>query len=228
MLITFLIEFAFGLYVIWKYKKSTIKQLVIATLFALGTFQLAEYLLCGGLGLSNIDWARIGYVSITLLPALGIHMIVTLANKKAPIIVGAAYASAAAFVFYYIFGANAVTHQACYSNYAVFANHENSGLYFGVYYYLWMIIGIWLAWIWGKQMPERKKSLNAMTLGYVAFILPTTFFNIIDPKTVHGIPSIMCGFAVLLAFSLVLKVLPLSAESKNPVRDFSGTADSRL
>lgn len=211
MLATFLIEFCLGFIVIWKYKASTIKYLVCATLFALGTFQLAEYLLCGGLGLSNIDWARIGYVAITLLPALGILMIVTLAYKKVPILISAAYTSAAAFVIYYIIGVNAVTHQACYSNYAVFANHDNSGIYFGIYYYFLMIIGAVLAWIWGQKNPDRKRALRAMIIGYMAFILPTTFFNIIDPSTVKGIPSIMCGFAVLLAITLVLKVLPASA-----------------
>ena len=214
MLATFIVEFCLGLVVIWKYKASTIKCLVCITLFALGTFQLAEYLLCGGLGLSNIDWARIGYVAITLLPALGIHMIVSLAGKKAPILIGAAYISAAAFVIYYIFGVNAIMHQACYSNYAVFANHDNSGLYFGIYYYFWMIIGAILAFIWGRQNPEKRKALTAMILGYMAFILPTTFFNIIDPNTVRGIPSIMCGFAVLLAITLVFMVLPASAEPK--------------
>ncbi len=214
MLATFLIEFGFGFYVIWKYKLSTIKRLVVVTLFALGTFQLSEYLLCGGLGLNNIDWARIGYVAITILPALGIHMVVTLAGKKAPALVNTAYASAAAFIVFYIFGAQAVTHQACYANYAVFANHENSGMPFGLYYYGWMIVGTWLAWAWGNELPKRKAALQSMAIGYVAFIAPTTFFNIINPATVNGIPSIMCGFAVLLAFILVLKVLPNSAEAK--------------
>ena len=214
MLTTFLIEFVFGAYILWKYKMSTIVRLVSVTLFALGTFQLSEYLLCGGLGLNNIDWARIGYASIAILPALGIHMVVTLAGKKAEKLVTAAYVSASLFVLFYIFGASAVTHQACYSNYAVFSNYNNSGVIFGIYYYFWLIVGTWLAWAWGNKMPNRKTALRTMALGYMAFILPTTFFNIIDPRTVSGIPSIMCGFAVLLAFTLVLKVLPASAEAK--------------
>lgn len=53
-----------------------------------------------------------------------------------------------------------------------------------------------------------------MSLGYMAFILPTAFFNIIKPETVSAIPSIMCGFAVLLAFTLTLRVMPNAAEAK--------------
>lgn len=45
-------------------------------------------------------------------------------------------------------------------------------------------------------------------MGYVLFMAPTTFVNIIDPSTIIGIPSIMCGFAVLMAVALAGKVLP--------------------
>lgn len=214
MLATFIIEFSFAIYTIWRYKLTTLTRLIAVILFALGTFQLSEYLICGGLGLSHIDWARIGYSAITILPAVGIHIIVTLANKKMPLLVGAAYATCAAFVVFYLFNTSSVTHEACYANYAVFSNHHGSGLPFGIYYYGWMIIGTWLAWHWSKTISKRKVALRSMTLGYIAFIAPTTFFNIIDPSTVRGIPSIMCGFAVLLAFTLILKVLPNSADKR--------------
>lgn len=214
MLATFLIEFGLGFYTIWRYKMTKLTRLIAITLFALGTFQLSEYMICGGLGLTNIDWARVGYGAITLLPPLGIHIIVTLAGKKMPLLVGAAYASCAAFVAFYLFGASAVAGRACYANYAVFSMHEGSSLPFGAYYYGWMLIGSWLAWYWGNMMPKHQKALRFMALGYASFILPTTFFNLVDPKTVAGIPSIMCGFAVLLAITMVLKVLPNSAEAK--------------
>jgi hypothetical protein len=40
------------------------------------------------------------------------------------------------------------------------------------------------------------------------FILPTTAANIVDPSTIAGIPSIMCGFAVILAIILTGFVIP--------------------
>ncbi|GEM_PF-4205541 len=42
----------------------------------------------------------------------------------------------------------------------------------------------------------------------LAFIVPTTAVNLINPATLAGIPSIMCGFAVLLAIILAGEVLP--------------------
>ena len=53
MLATFIIEFGFAFYSIWRYKMTTISRLVVAMLFALGSFQLAEYMICGGLGRVN-------------------------------------------------------------------------------------------------------------------------------------------------------------------------------
>lgn len=212
MLATFLIEFGLIFYTLWRYKMTTVSKLTVIILASLGIFQLAEYMVCGGLGWSHVQWARVGYVAITLLPALGIHMLVKLADKKAPMLVGAAYASCAAFVGFYILGTEAISGQACYANYAVFYTHHAVSQWYTAYYYGWLMIGTYLAWQWGMEQPKRRKTLHAMVLGYLVFLVPTTVFNIIDPSTLKGIPSIMCGFAVLLAFVLVIKVLPNSGE----------------
>ena len=208
MLATFLIEFGLVFYTLWRYKMTTISRLAVMILASLGIFQLAEYMVCGGLGWSHIQWARVGYVAITLLPALGIHMLVKLANKKMPILVGAAYTSCAAFVAFYVLSTSAISGQACYANYAVFYTYHASSQWFTAYYYGWLMIGTYLAWQWGMDQPNRRKTLHSMMAGYLVFLVPTTVFNIIDPSTIKGIPSIMCGFAVLLAFVIVLKVLP--------------------
>ena len=55
----------------------------------------------------------------------------------------------------------------------------------------------------------KIKALKWLLAGYLVFVVPTTFVNIINPNTIEGIPSIMCGFAVLLAVILLLKVSPL-------------------
>ena len=213
MLATFLIEFSFAAYTYWRYELSTVRRLTITMLIALGTFQLAEYMICGGLGLTNIDWARIGYGSITLLPALGIHTIVALAGKKKPILVNAAYASCVAFIGFYLIGSGAVMGRTCAANYAVFSTFPGSSNLFAAYYYGWLAIGTYLALKWSNELPKRRKALQAMAFGYMAFILPTVAFNIIDPASRSAIPSVMCGFAVIYAFALVSKVMPNSGNT---------------
>lgn len=215
MLATFLIEFAFAFYVLWRYKMTTVSRLVVTTLFALGTFQLAEYMICGGLGWTHTEWARVGYGAITLLPALGIHLVAALAGKKAPWLVTSAYASCAAFVAFFMFAGGAISGQECRANYAVFDTHDASVIPFALYYYGWMIAGTIMAWKWAGEAEQKNASaLQWMSIGYLAFMLPTTTVNLIDPATVQGIPSIMCGFAVLLAFVLVIKVLPGAVTEK--------------
>jgi hypothetical protein len=214
MLATFVIEVSLALYSVWRYKLTAVSRLAVLILASLASFQLAEYMVCGGLGWSHIEWARFGYVAITLLPALGIHMLTTIANKKMPWLIGAAYFTCVSFVAFYVLGAGAVNGQACYPNYAVFYTNSNVSQWYTAYYYGWLMIGTYLAWNWGMENPEIRKSLHAMMLGYLVFLLPTTAFNIIDPTTIKGIPSIMCGFAVMLAVIIVTKVLPKSAEKR--------------
>jgi len=214
MLATFLFEFGAAFYTIWRYKMTTVTRLVFIALIALGTFQLTEYLICGGIGWTHFDWVRLGYGAITLLPALGIHMIVALAGKKIPLLVNFAYITCIAFLLFFLFGSGSVSSDTCYANYAVFHSNEFGVWPFALYYYGWLIIGAYLASRWSKQLPKRKKALTGMAAGYMAFILPTTLFNIIDPSTLKGIPSIMCGFAVLFAITLILIVLPSSSEKR--------------
>ena len=59
---------------------------------------------------------------------------------------------------------------------------------------------------------RKISALKWLISGYVAFILPTTIVNIVNPSTIEGIPSIMCGFAVLMAIVLIGFVAPRTLE----------------
>ena len=212
MLATLLIEFSSAAYTLWRYKVSTIQRLSVALLISLGTFQLAEYMICGGLGLTHIEWAQLGYGAITLLPALGMHAIVTLADKKKPLLVGAAYASCIGFLAANIIGTSSFVAHECAANYAVFNISDGSLYLYMAYYYGWLAIGTVLAIYWGSQMPARRKALQSMAFGYAAFVLPTIAFNILEPTSTRAIPSVMCGFAVIFAITIVYAILPNSSE----------------
>ncbi len=217
MLATFLIEFALLFYVLWRYKLTPLTRTIAVFIGCLGIFQLAEYMICGGLGLGGNVWARIGYVSITLLPALGIHILALLAGVKAKKLLTAAYGSAFLFAGYFAFGPSAVGLEQCAPNYAVFALGGIDTLLYAAFYYGWLLAAVGLAAHWAKQKPKKAAALRWMAIGYASFILPTTVANIIDPATIAGIPSIMCGFAILIAIIIVWRVLPL-ATNKSHIR----------
>jgi len=56
--------------------------------------------------------------------------------------------------------------------------------------------------------PHLRQALTGVVVGYASFILPTTAVNVLAPGTTRGIPSIMCGFAIIMALIIGLYVLP--------------------
>lgn len=220
MLATLLIEFFLAFYTVWRYKLTTVTRLVVAILVGLGIFQLAEYMICGGLGLGHVEWVKIGYVAITILPALGVHLMAALAKseKKVLPVLWAAYASAAAYVVYFVAGTSSVVTRECAPNYAIFDVHGFGANLYTLYYYGWLLVAMIVAALLSRNNKKATPALTWASAGYAAFIIPTTFANITEPTTLAAIPSIMCGFAVLLAIVLVGRVLPLSQTPlKKPV-----------
>jgi len=217
MLATFLIESALLMYVVWRYKLSPIARLIAVTLTLLATFQLAEYNVCGGMNMSAAFWSRIGFVVITLLPPLGIHLVYLIAGRKDRTIVYASYAVGA--VWAAIFGSSewAFIGHACGGNYAIFNLRADITPLYGLYYYGWLMGGVVLAMLFAREV-KNKEQANALLLlvvGYFIFLVPTATANIVKPETVSGIPSIMCGFAVLFALILVFGILPLTTTKKD-------------
>lgn len=210
MLLTLVIEFFLAFYVLWRYKRTAVTKLVIAILLLLGTFQLAEYMICGGLGLTHIEWARLGYVAITILPALGIHLILSLAKQKMLPLLLLAYVSTALYVVYFAIAGQSVVARECAPNYALFDTQGYGALLYAGFYYGWLIVALILTVLLARKKPKTTAVMLWMAVGYSAFIIPTTIANLTSPDTMAAIPSVMCGFAVLFAVILVWKVLPLS------------------
>lgn len=218
MAATFVIEVTLALYSYWRYKMSPIVRLIIIMLVLLATFQMAEYFVCGGFGLSGFDWARLGFVAITLLPPIGIHLAHLIAKSSKKQIVMLAYASALVFVVYFALVSESVGHGQCLGNYVMFGVSGAVTAVYTLYYYGWLLAGIVACWrlSGAARSKQQKSALRALVVGYVAFLLPTTTVNLIDKQTLSGIPSIMCGFAVLLAIILCGWVLPRVAKKKQP------------
>ena len=87
---------------------------------------------------------------------------------------------------------------------------------YALYYYGLEIAAAFLAWNYSVRAKSLrvKQSLRAMVIAYLSLLVPTTTVNLISPETIHGIPSIMCGFAVLFALILGLYVLPRVTHKK--------------
>jgi hypothetical protein len=214
MIATFLIEIALAIYGLLRYKIRS-SYLVIIALVLLATFQLSEFAICGASSSANLVWTRIGYIAITMLPPLGLHIIYKLTKRKWDWLLGAAYLSGILFALLFGLNSHIFSGHMCTSNYAIFhLMKPYSDMYF-VYYYGWLFVGLFLSYFLGKNESAKiKRALEFQAVGYVSFLLPTGIVNAVNPETMNGIPSIMCGFAVIYAVILAFGILPLMSSKK--------------
>lgn len=208
---TFIIEASLLIYTLVRYKLTTLTRLVALMLFFLATFQLAEFMSCGT-GDFTI-WSRVGFLAITALPPLCIHLIITIAKKKSPKILFTSYTLGVIFSLIFLIP-GAFSDYACTGNYVIF--HLVNGLSdaYTFYYYGLLFLGAALCIHYAPTAsPKIKRALYWQVFGYLSFLLPTALVNSLQPQTTGGIPSIMCGFAVIYALTLVFAIVPL-VESK--------------
>ncbi len=211
MLATFVIESVLASYTLLRYKLTTITRLVATMLTLLAIFQLSEFNVCGRVGVSASVWSRIGYVAITLLPALGIHLIQAVAKRGWFWLKWLAYASSLFFVAIFGFAPSAFVGHVCAGNYAIFQLTNHTGELYFIYYYFWLFAGIVMSLYFAINAKLHiRKALILQIVGYLSFLLPTGIVNDVNPKTIAGIPSVMCGFAVIYALALVLGIVPLA------------------
>lgn len=217
MILTFAIEIALAVWVLWRYRQDVTTRLIIIALVLLALFQFAEFNVCTTLlGLDSLTWSRVGYAIITFLPPLGIHALYSMSNTRSRYTVIPAYGFAIAFATYFLISTSGLTSSVCGGNYVIFEVHPNISLMYGLYYYGLELLAIGIAIHLARRQKKlaTKKALYAFAVGYGWLIIPTTTVNIIDPATIHGIPSIMCGFAVILAIILAGYVVPLVAKKR--------------
>jgi hypothetical protein len=221
MVATLVIEFSLAVYAVWRYQMTVLVRLITSMLVALGVFQLAEYFVCTGIGSMAVPWSRVGFVAITALPPIGLHIMHELAGKQSRKLVTFSYASMVSFMAFFLFSPGIFTGHQCTGNYVIFQFTPNvTGLY-SLYYFGWLLTGIGLGLKWsnelmrqGKKSVTRLQTVRGLIVGYLVFLVPSAVVMTTNPAWRRGIPSVLCGFAVLLALILGLYILPRAAERK--------------
>ncbi len=205
MLATFFLEWALAGWIYTRYRMDRIGSSVFGLLVLLGAFQLAEYVIC--LIEPSRPVAILGYIAITLLPPLGIRLATTLAGRDEQVARYSLFLAAVWCVLFLVLPFS-ITTVACTGNYTILTLAHPANLLYGVYYF--GLIGIGMLYAYQTMMAGEKKSAAARWLfvGYLAILLPTFFVNVINATTRIAVPSIMCGFALLLALILTFGVMP--------------------
>lgn len=222
MLATFIIEATLACYAVWRYKMTALTRLVFATLLALATFQLAEYFVCTGSGAVADTWSRVGFVAITTLPVFNLHILHKIAHKSGRRLLVLAYGTMAAFIIFFLAYSSAFVGHKCTGNYVIFQIGDGAAFVYGLYYYGWILAGMGLGLTWadkfkaqGEKGRKKLEAIWGLIAGYLVFLVPTAIANSVVPSSRDGIPSILCGFAVLFALVLTLYVLPRAAAHRS-------------
>lgn len=212
MIATFSIEWALAVYVLAAYGRHRIGQLATALLVFLGLFQLAEYQICRGS--DTAIWTILGLLGITILPPLGLHIISATTKRQG--VTWAGYLLALFFALVFIILPEAVQGATCTGNYVILHLESKVSFAYGMYYLGFVFLGTWEAYhahLVAKKAAIRQR-LYWMTVGYLAFLVPMSIAYLLIPATRAAVPSIMCGFAVILAIILAWKVVPTADVSE--------------
>lgn len=221
MVATFIIEIVLAAYVVFRYYLNNTTRLIVASLVALSIFQVSEYFVCGGLGAEAGTWSRIGYVAITALPPLGLHLLYVISGKKSRKLVVAAYTTMGVYMSYFLLSPTAFVGHECTGNYVIFQIGMDAARLYGLYYYGWLLAAMLIGYRLltnAKYEKTVRQQIGGLLAGYLVFLVPTGIANMVKPETRAGIPSIMCGFAVLFALILALYIAPRAGVIREKIR----------
>jgi len=208
MIGTFIFEIAAAIFVLLRYKISRFSLIAVALLVSLAAFQIVEYQICADSS-HPLIWAKIGFVAITLLPVLGLYLISLVTKKKH--FLNAGYLVAGFFLLYFAFSQQGITEVVCGGNYVIFNGSGTLYWLYGLYYFSFLVLAIWEAvekMLEIKRDPAAEKILFWIIVGYLSFLIPAGLVYFFFDVSTSALPSIMCGFAILFALILILKILP--------------------
>jgi hypothetical protein len=217
MIATMVIELALAIFTFVRIKKSAIKNIAVITLVLLAVFQLAEFLVCQAYsGINSLLVSRAGFVAVTFLPPLGIHTANVIAGRKHNWSTYASYTLALGFSIYFLLVTNSVNQSICSGNYVIFHLGNVASMIYGIYYFSLLggllALTVYLATI--QKSSKKRQAMWWLTIGALAFLIPTGIVYFSGSQAASAIPSVMCGFAVIYAIVLALRVVPLASAEK--------------
>jgi hypothetical protein len=205
MLATLLLEFGLAIYTLFRYRRGIFAKVAAAILVCLGIFQFSEYQICS----ANVPlvWSRVGLVVITLLPVLGLYLVSLINHNRHFLRFG--YIIALLFVLVFIFVPKNTIMPVCGGNYVIFHGPQELYRFYGAYYFGFLMLAIWesLAMHHTRSIRARRV-LRLIVAGYLSFMLPMAIMYALYAPARWAVASIMCGFAIIFALILALKVVP--------------------
>ena len=209
-LTTAIIEFLVATFILIKYRKYVIPVFLASLIYVLGIYQFTEFMLCTS---SNAFlWAKLGFITYTFLPAMGLHFMLKLAgNKKYNWFV---YIPVLFFSLWAVFKTNFIIYASCSSVFVTvnkaftFQGYSLLSKGYLVYYFGFILMMVLLAFIWMKREKDKiTKQLAKLLAGamIITLTLPLILIFIL-PSLKIQFPSVYCQFALLFTIAALIGV----------------------
>jgi hypothetical protein len=205
-LLTAVVEWVLVAIVLLKFRRSLVARFVAVFIFVLGLYQFTEFMLCRT-ALTSL-WAQIGFLTYTFLPAMGLHFMLRLVDRKSKL--AWCYILPVTFSILSIVSKGFVLGSACHqffvSTQLMFFNpvaHRIIMSIYSMYYFGFIVIASMIA---SKAIMAEKEKIKKkiMIFGLAAVwvaTLPAFVFVIILSQFAIQFPSVYCEFALLMAIA---------------------------
>lgn len=200
-LATAIVEFIVATFILIRYKRQVIPVFLAILIYVLGIYQFTEFMLCT----SNnaFLWAKLGFITYTFLPAMGLHFILRLArNRKYNWLV---YLPPLFFSLWAVFKTNFIVHASCSKVFITVTRAFTSQGYsllskgYVLYYSGFILMLAIITFILIKKTKDKITKQLAKLLGGVIVItisLPLILIFIF-PSLKIQFASVYCQFALL-------------------------------
>lgn len=205
-LTTALIEFVAALIIRTKFRKSLVNNFFFIFLIFLGFYQFTEFMLCSS-GNANF-WARMGFITYTFLPAIGLYHILKITNKNINTAnLGLLFVIPISFSFVALFMKDFVVKSQCSQFFievvTLVSKSPEVLAFYASYYFLFILFMIII--LYRKLIKERnhiKKEIEMdIMFAILVTLIPPLLLVIIFPTFGFKIPSIYCQFAILFTIT---------------------------
>jgi len=209
-LATAIIEFLAAAIILTQFKKTTTNKFFATIIIFLGFYQFTEFMLC--MTDSSNFWARVGFITYTFLPAIALHFVLKITNKKC--FLELIYFLPALFSFFAVFFKDFILKSQCNSVFilaqtlftATYIENFMPNIFYLIYYFGFILLSFYfLLKEYKKQKDKRQKTLLfTIFLAILVSLLPAFIFILFLPSFRIMFPSIYCQFALIFTIIVFL------------------------
>jgi len=202
---TAILEFVVATAILVFCRKSLINRFFPLLIYILGFYQFTEFMLCT----SNYPffWAKIGFITYSFLPAVGLHFVMKLTNRKYNYIT--LYMIPVIFSLMAFLKPGFIIESTCTTFFVIVIKDLFNSLFsyiYGLYYFGFIMLFCYFLFnSFNKEKNQlKRKSYAIIFAATLITLLPALVLFLIFPAFKIMFPSVYCEFAVLFTVAALI------------------------